>query len=466
MTINTTPILNTDSYKTSHYMMYPTECNGMSAYIESRGGRFDRTLFFGLQGTLIEYLMNCPVTMDDVLEADAVFAAHGVPFNINGWKQIVNKHGGYLPITVKAVREGSVVPTHCPIVRVEAYDEFKWLATYNEPLFLRGVWYPTTVATQSFQIRKTILKYLEKTGSPDLIDFKLHDFGARGVSSFESACIGGASHLVSFKGTDTVSALLYLRKYYGGTFAEGYSIPATEHSVITAWKRARETDAYRNMLSKVGNYPFFACVFDSYDVENAAKEIIGEQLRTKVLDCQGTLVFRPDSGNPEEITHKIIEILGSKFGFTVNEKGFRVLNKVRIIQGDGVNERTIENILAHYELYGWSADNIAFGMGGELLQSGITRDTNRWAMKLSAIRENNEWVGVKKDPITDKGKVSKEGRQMLYTSNNKFVSGVDGVLPESANNEIWTPALETVYENGKLLRTQTISEIRNLALQF
>jgi nicotinamide phosphoribosyltransferase len=360
------------------------------------------------------------------------------------------------------VPEGTVVPVKNVLATIENTDpKCYWLTTYLETALLRAVWYPTTVATQSWTIRKVILDYLEKTGDPSLIDFKLHDFGARGVSSLESAAIGGAAHLVNFMGSDTVSGVLYAREYYDAGVS-GFSIPAAEHSTITSWSRDGEVDAYRNMLTQFAKPgSIVAVVSDSYDVFNAAEKLWGEALRQQVVDSGATVVIRPDSGDPLAINQQLIEILGQKFGYTTNAKGFKVLNNVRLIQGDGVNELSIRSILGGFMAMGWSADNIAFGMGGALLQQ-IDRDTQKFAMKCSAALVNGQWIDVQKDPITDSGKKSKAGRVMLWTnSGGEYASGVTpptGWTDKGIGG--WTPALEMMYMNGKLTKDITFDEVR------
>lgn len=389
------PILNTDSYKASHYLQYPPEASAMFSYIESRGGRYDRTLFFGLQMLIKEYLCR-PIMAEMIEQAKAFFTAHGEPFNEAGWRYIVEHHGGYLPVRIRAVPEGSVVPTHNVLVTVECDDpQVFWLASYLETMLLR-VWYPITVATQSWHLRKTIRAYLEKS-SDDLtqLPFKLHDFGARGVSSAESAAIGGSAHLVSFMGSDTVLGVVAANRYYSEPMA-AFSVPAAEHSTITAWGRERETDAFRNMIAKFGKPgAIVSVVSDSYDLF-AALEAWGTDLKQAVLDSGGTLVIRPDSGDPLTIVLQTMRSLEASFGSMVNGKGRRVLNNVRVIQGDGVNPDSIEAILAAMDEAGFAADNIVFGMGGALLQQ-INRDTQRFAMKCSAIRLGDEWHDVRKD---------------------------------------------------------------------
>ena len=452
-------LLNTDSYKVSMFKQYPAGTTGVYSYIESRGGRYDSTVMFGLQAFIKEYLLE-PITQADIDVADEILTAHGEPFNREGWQYILDTHGGYLPVIIRAVPEGTVVPVKNVLATIENTDpECFWLTTYLETALLRAVWYPTTVATQSKSIKKVILDYLEKTGDPASISFKLHDFGARGVSSLESAAIGGAAHLVNFMGTDTVSGLLYAREFYNAGIA-GFSIPAAEHSTITSWGRANEVDAYRNMLKQFGREgSILAVVSDSYDIFNAASKLWGEELRDEVIASGATVVIRPDSGNPEDVCVKLVQILDKKFGSTVNDKGYRVLNNVRMIQGDGVNESTIRMILGHFLVLGYSADNIAFGMGGALLQQ-LDRDTQKFAMKCSAAKVNGEWIDVQKDPITDSGKKSKAGRVTLWESGGEYRSAVTQPTGWTDKGLGWVEVLETVFQDGKLIRDYTFDEVR------
>lgn len=443
-------ILKADSYKYSQYVQYPPGTTAVYSYIESRGGAWEKTVFYGLQIFLKEYLSK-PVTLEDIDEAEAIILAHGEPFNREGWEYIVREHQGRLPVRIKAVPEGTVIGTHNVLVTIENTDpNCFWLTSFLETALLRAVWYPTTVATNSYVSKQIILKALEKTGDPGLINFKLHDFGDRGVSSTESAGIGGSAHLVNFMGTDTVEALIYARKYYGADMA-GFSIPAMEHSTVTSWGRENEADAYRNMLKKLakpGN--IIACVSDSYDIFNACR-IWGTELKDEVINSGATVVIRPDSGDPVEVNVKCAQILDKYFGSTINQKGYKVLNNVRLIQGDGINHETIKAILDALAEAGFSADNIAFGQGGALLQR-VDRDTLKFAMKCSAAEINGNWVDVYKDPITDHGKKSKRGRVTLYKDRNgEYFSGVED-WPKSA--------LVTVFEDGVITKEYTFDEVR------
>jgi nicotinamide phosphoribosyltransferase len=444
-------ILNSDSYKYSQFNQYPENTEYVYSYIEARGGVWKETLFFGLQAFIKEYLSE-PITQADIDIADEIITSHGEPFYREGWEYILRVHAGRLPIRIKAIPEGTLVPIKNVLATIENTDpKCWWLTSFLETALLRAVWYPTTVATNSYESKKIILDYLEKTGDPSLINFKLHDFGARGVSSMESAGIGGAAHLVNFMGTDTISGILFAREYYNAGIA-GFSIPAMEHSTVTSWGKENEADAYRNMLARHGKPGSpIAFVSDSYDIYNACDKIWGGELRQAVIDSGAVVVIRPDSGEPSEVVLNCLRILDKHFGSVVNSKGFKVLNNVRVIQGDGIDHSSIRSILGVMYLAGYSADNVAFGQGGALLQA-VTRDTMNFAMKCSAAKINGEWVDVYKDPITDSGKRSKRGRVTLYQNRDgRYRSGV----------EDWEKsALVTVFENGELKNEISFEEVR------
>jgi nicotinamide phosphoribosyltransferase len=451
-------ILATDSYKHSHFLQYPPEARRISAYIESRSNSFsDELLFVGLQAFLLEYLSK-PITTADVEEADAVCTAHGIPFNRVGWQAIVQDHNGFLPIEISAVPEGSLVPSSVPLVQVENTDDrMPWLSTFIETALLRAIWYPTTVATLSGKAKKIIHAGLVISSDDPMgqLPFKLHDFGARGVSSAESAALGGLGHLVNFQGTDTMEALMAARRYYAADMA-GYSIPAAEHSTMTSWGRAREEAAYANMLTAFKTEGrLVAVVSDSYDLDHAIANIWGGTLKEAVLANGGTLVVRPDSGDPVETPVRALKILWDKFGGMVNSKGYKVLNSnVRVIQGDGMNIDSIARLVARVIESSFAIDNIAFGMGGGLLQL-VNRDTLRFAMKANAMQdEHGVWHDVSKTPATDPTKGSKAGRQAVVLENSKLVGKRLDAIGAAQN------LLQPVWRTGKLLRTQTLADLR------
>lgn len=455
-------IIDTDSYKASHYLQYPPRTTRAFFYLESRGSERDytRTVFFGLQYILKRYFAK-KFTQNEVEEAQEVITAHGLPFNYEGWSNLIKKRGGVLPLRVRAVAEGSVVPLRNVLMTVETTDdEFAWLASWFETQMMR-VWYPITVATQSYYIKRDVYRFLQETADePDAeILFKVHDFGARGVSSQETAAIGGAAHLVNFLGTDTMAALILHRDFYHAPMA-GFSIPAAEHSTITSWGRENETEAYRNMLRQFARpNSLVAVVSDSWNIYEAVEKIWGEQLRQEVIDSGATVVIRPDSGEPVEVVSRVAQILSEKFGYETNSKGFKVLKHVRIIQGDGINPDSIKAILQRLKDKGFSASNIAFGIGGSLLQK-INRDTLRFAYKCSAVIADGKLVEVYKQPITDSGKFSKRGRLDLIFRNGTYetvkLESPDQIAAEHS-------ALRTVFEDGEILVDDNLETIRQRA---
>ena len=458
-------IIGTDSYKVSHHLQYPPGTQHVYSYWESRGGLHPSTVFFGLQPLLMKYFRD-PITREEIDYAEDRFGLHFGHtnfFNRDGWNHILNRHGGYLPLRIKAVPEGTVVPVSNVMMTVENTDEVvPWLVNYEETLLCQ-LWYPTTVATISREIKKDINRFLEDTGDPAGLPFKLHDFGFRGVTSVEAAGIGGAAHLVNFMGTDTMQGTEFAYKYYGEPMA-GFSIPAAEHSTITSWGRENEYEAFRNMINQFGGHGgdgsgLYAVVSDSYDIIKAC-EAWGGELLQEVRDAPNMLVVRPDSGIPRIVVRQVIETLDKGFGHTVNAKGFKVLNGVRVIQGDGVNPEEIHSILGVLQALGWSADNLAFGMGGALLQ-GCNRDTQKFAFKASHISGTFGERDVYKDPVTDHGKVSKRGKLRLIDVPGDGLTTFAGRYDDPDLEE--ADVLQTVYEDGVFFNETTFAEVRERA---
>lgn len=303
-------------------------------------------------------------------------------------------------------------------------------------------------------MKQVIARALARSGDLSQIEFKLHDFGFRGVTCPEQAGLGGLAHLTSFLGTDTLAALQFGQRYYRAPMA-GFSIPAAEHSTITSWGRAGEVDACRNMLRQ---YPtgLVAVVSDSYDIFHSCAEIWGGVLKAEVLARDGTLVIRPDSGDPPTMVVRVLDILGEKFGSTRNVQGYRVLPpQVRVIQGDGIDFAMLEKILDVVLAAGWSADNVAFGSGGGQLQK-LNRDTQWFAFKCSSIRVGNAERDFYKKPVTDSGKISKKGRLKLV-----WVSpGPGGRFETVPFSDPRTDQLQPVFRNGELLSDVTLEEVR------
>lgn len=466
-------LLLTDSYKPTHWRQYPKGTQRVTSYLESRGGMFDSTLFYGFQIIIKRYLQGKVVTEEKIQQAKKFLDAHLGPghFNEEGWRFILDEYDGYLPITIKAVPEGTVVPTGnvMALVYNNGGEKTKWLTNYLETLLLQ-VWYPITVGTLSREIKKVFIKYMKKTTDynveeiKNIVNFMLHDFGFRGVSSVESAGIGGSAHIVNFRGSDTIPAVLMAQEYYNTDEMLSFSIPASEHSTITSWGKENEVKAFENMLD---SYPvgLRACVSDSYNILNACENLWGTQLKDKILNLDGRLVIRPDSGDPVQTLKRVFNIFWDKFGGRVNSKGYKVLDDhIRVIQGDGVNYDSIIDILNMMVSEKFSVENIVFGMGGALLQK-LDRDTQKFAFKCCSININGEEFDVQKSPLevdkygnlVESFKTSKSGNLKLILNN----LGKMETVQNSKNDD--GDLMIKIFENGRMLKEYSFQEVRERA---
>lgn len=458
-------LLLADAYKYSHYKLYTPSTTKIYSYLESRGGMFNETVFYGLQYLLKEYLEGQTFTKGNIDEAEeilnGVFGRKGV-FKRENFDYILNKYNGRLPILIKAVPEGTIVPVKNVLMTIENTDpNCFWLTNFLETLLMQ-VWYPSTVATLSREIRKTVEHYFELTAddaSKSSIDFVLNDFGFRGVSSVESAGLGGSAHLINFMGSDTVYASAFAKKYYDAKKVYGMSVPATEHSIMTLKGAVGEKEIFSHVLNA---YPdgILSCVSDSYNIFNAVGELWGREFKDKIMQRNGTLVIRPDSGDPIQTLLKVFEILFDRFGFTTNSKGYHVLPKqVRVIQGDGIDYESIQMIYKTLMAKGISAENLLLGMGGALLQK-VNRDTQKFALKCSYAEVNVKIVNVQKSPteMNEQGeliksfKTSKAGRLKLIQTE----TGLKTISEDERGEDM----LETIFENGDIKKTHTFEEIR------
>jgi nicotinamide phosphoribosyltransferase len=412
---------------------------------------------FGLQKFLNDFLAK-PITIEEVQEASKFAEQHGVPFNDEGFTYIVNELEGKWPLFICAIPEGTVVPVGTPIAAVMNTDpKCFWLTSYIETAMLRAIWYPSTVATLSKSCKDIIGKYLEETGTPELLPFKLHDFGARGASSSETASIGGMAHLVNFDGTDTMEGILCAMKHYDANMC-GFSIPASEHSTITSWGRDLEKDSYQNMIEQFGKpESIYACVSDSYNIWQAIR--MWKELEPLILEKGGTLVIRPDSGDPVNTPVTVVEECLEKFGYTKNDKGYKLLpSHIRVIQGDRIGPREVRDILSLLKYKNISADNIGFGMGGGLLQK-VDRDTLGFAMKCSAIVDSDGNVtGVSKSPIGDSTKNSLSGFiEVCIDDMGKYQTLLHKDVTKLKDSD---NVMQAVYCDGLVQKRYTLDEVR------
>jgi nicotinamide phosphoribosyltransferase len=325
---------------------------------------------------------------------------------------------------------------------------------------LSQVWYSTTVAALSREVKVNIKEYFDLTSDGGLLNFGLHDFGFRGASSWESAGIGGAAHLINFLGTDTVVAMEVAVNYYNADLnGLAFSVAATEHSVMTALGKNGEEQVVENLLNE---YPtgILSVVSDSYDIYNFVSNIVGTKFKDRILDRDGVFVVRPDSitpthPTPEEEMVWIMENLWANIGGTINSKGYKVINpKVRVLWGDGIDIDGIKKILYAVTKAGFATENIAcFGMGGGLLQK-VNRDTQRCAFKCSAQYRDGQWYDIQKNP-KDVSKASKKGKLKLIK--------VDGEFETVGENDPGEDYLKVVFYDGVLLNEVDFATIRKNA---
>lgn len=458
----------TDSYKLTHHYLYPKGTEKIYSYLESRtGAEFNKTIFYGLQYILKKYLEGSVVNEEKVLEAEKIVNQHIAPgiFNTEDWMYIVEKLDGKLPVEIKAVPEGSPVNVGNVLMTVENTDKHAyWLPNYLESLLLQ-VWYPSTIATLSAEVRKLCDFYLDVTGSSkDNLNFMLHDFGYRGASSTESSRLAGSAHLLNFSGTDTVPSLAIAENYYNTPEIQGFSVQATEHSVMTAMGPEGEMEQAINVVQNAHN-GILSIVIDSYNYKNFLENAcikghaLNDEINKFLNKAEGNkVVFRPDSGEPISTTIDCLEIIERGFGCKTTSKGYKVFDaNIGLLWGDGLNYHKIRDILFGIKAQGWAAENLIFGMGGGL-HTNVNRDTQRNAFKCSAQLRDGKWFDIFKKPL-DNSKKSKKGRfKLLKNENNEYTT-----VPIDSDGE---DQLRTVFKNGELLIDDSFTEIKNRALTY
>lgn len=426
-------ILDADSYKFGHWLQLPKGTIKAYGYGGSRGGKWP----FAVQGPVLPFLIKLQEElrcMDelDIRLADEILAKHLGPgiFNKNGWREITAL--GRLPVKIYCLEEGAVVPSGMPMFRIETEEGFAWLEGFMETCMLRDSWYGSTVATLSMSVKLAIMPFLEETcdNPEEVIKFMVHDFGYRGVSSDESAQNGSMAHSMFWMGSDTVAAIWAIKEFYQSDVCV-FSVLATEHTTTTANSDPIKRDdrgaiemavsLLESRVKETGQWQIVACVNDTFDDERHVT-LLGTEYRDRIIRSGGRFVTRCDSGDPVKNPIKICKMLLDLFGYTVNSKGYKVLpNCIRVLQGDGINEQSIREILSIAEVTGISAENFVFGMGGALLQH-CDRDWLKFAMKCSAIMVGEEIKGIFKSPKNAPDKQSISG---IVTTVRTFTGDIE-----------------------------------------
>jgi nicotinamide phosphoribosyltransferase len=484
-------ILATDAYKFSHPFAYPKYVTGMYAYQEARTKGQDIMVPVGMQMMLWKTLANA-ITQADIEEAAEFCKANGTMFNREGWELILKEHKGFIPVRIRTVPEGTPVPSGNVIVTVESADwRCAWVVSYIETFLLRGIWYPTTIATNDRALKLELKRLFVMSGANmDMLVWMINDFGARGVSASEVAEIGGMAHMVNFMGSDTIEGIRAANLYYKCAMAS-FGVPATEHSIECSFGLTKEGEEEYlkhiiQNLAKPGG--IVSIVIDGKDVFRATKRLCQPDFVKLIRECGAKVVLRPDSGDMMEIVPWILEQLAVAFGTKRNSRGFRYLDgPVGVIQGDGIDPQTARMLLSKIVVIcQWQADAIVMGSGGGLLQK-VNRDTYKFAQKSSAILvdpkieggearieraradlgislvepDGQTWIPIAKDPVTDQGKVSKAGRVSLAKNAVGEFKSYD--MDRMVLDGTWGDALVLVYENGQLFNEITLEKIRENA---
>ncbi len=453
-----------DSYKYGHYKQYPPNTKTVYSYFEAReGATYDEMVFFSLQKILKEFFVGAyRITHEDIDFVKMVIDKHLGPgvFNEAGARRIVDELEGRVPIRIKAVQEGTPVPVSNVLMTVEnTHPELGtwWVTNFVEGA-LSHVWYGSTVATLSREIKKMLAAKLAITDDEETakacLPFMLHDFGFRSVTCPEQAAIGGAAHLINFNGTDTVPGLFGAMHWYNADVV-GFSVPATEHSIMTAEGKEGEFNVVEHLLK---DYPngILSVVIDSYDYRNFIK-VCGTKFKDIIEARDGILVFRPDSGDPVSTSLEVANLIMDYFGYTINDKGYKVFNpRVKMLWGDGVNHSSIDAITDNFINHSIAISNIVFGMGGALLQQ-VHRDTMRCAFKSSYQVRDGKGFAIYKDPI-DGSKKSKKGRLALAYNYTGDIYTLENIQGEYAGD-----LMDVVFEDGLLLIERSFDSIREAA---
>lgn len=460
-------VMFADSYKYGQPPQYPDGTVYMFDYMEARGGEYPETLFFGLQYMMQRYFSK-RIKMWEVKEARDYAKLHGIAFDYKGWKKIVKKYKGRLPVKIKAVKEGSLIPTGNVLMTIESTDsDLFWVPGWLET-FLMKIWYPTTVSSKSHIVFKMIKNFMRATSDNPDPSYMYHNFGDRGSTCVEAAAIGGMAHTIPFKGTDNFNSLRYVDYFYtdDNVACSGHSINASEHSTVTSWGQdlKSELKMYSNHLETFKSDVLLACVLDSTDIFRAVDNVTSGEFKEKIESSEYPIfIQRPDSGDPLVVIKSMLEIMEkNKVAYGVNTKTLKVFNKYRIIWGDGITKETILDILNLAKEMGYAPDNFAFGSGGDLMQN-VNRDTSKFAIKCAAVgvltdatKDIFEIRDVFKDPITDPGKKSKKGQLELIKRNGTIMTVR---REELISGDI--RLLEDVWYDGHLIRFMGYGEVRD-----
>jgi nicotinamide phosphoribosyltransferase len=483
------PLLMTDGYKTSHHRMYPEGTTEVYSNFTPRSVNYmpkqaKKVVVFGVQYTIqkIEELYNenffSRPKNEVVGEAKEFLSSYlGSEYDVSHFELLHDL--GYLPIQVKSLPEGTIIDEKVPFFTVKnTHKDFFWLPNFLETMISSLLWKPLHSASLAYAYKQILVKHAMKTDADNLgfVDFQGHDFSFRGMQHPESAISSGLGFLTSFCGTDTIPCLQAAEYYYNSKDV-GFSVPASEHAVMTAYGQEDEINAFRRLMKQ---YPagILSVVSDSFDLWKVCTEFITE-LKDEILARDGKLVIRPDSGDPvdilcgidlsdaddtltsveEAVSKGVIELLWDVFGGTVNSQGYKVLDShIGAIYGDSITLERAEDICVRLEAKGFASTNVVLGIGSYSM-GYATRDSQGGAVKATHVVVNGESRDIFKDPITDDGvKKSAKGYLRVYQD----VEGVIKLKDQCTYEEEGSGLLQSIYADGEFIQKTTIGDIREL----
>jgi nicotinamide phosphoribosyltransferase len=483
----TLPLLLCDFYKTVHSEQYPKGVTKLVSYFTPRMSRLDnedKLITFGVQAFIKQYLIEYFDENFFQRDKSSVLAEYNrvLSYTLGEGtyqdEKISKLHElGYLPLEIKAIAEGTRVPVKVPMIEISnTHPEFAWLVNTIETLMSCSLWHPMLSANVGYNYRMIVNKYYDISVEEGIPRARaLGDFSMRGQESLESAIKSSAGFCLSFLNTATVPAILFLEHYYNCDCTKepvAFGAISTEHSVMcsNAAVDGDEITMLRRLLKEIYPNHSFSMVSDSYDYWNLVNHILVE-CKEEILNHNGTLLIRGDSGDPVQIITETVLRLWDIFGGTINSKGYKVLDPhIKALYGDSITPQRAEEIFEILIQNGFACNNVALGVGSFSMQcleqdgkfNPFTRDTFGIAVKATYAEMGNSPYMIYKNPKTDTGnfKKSQQGLCRVFLEKSGEISYEDGLdqytFPEDKEN-----LLETVFKDGKMIKEYSLSEIRN-----
>ena len=479
----TNPMLLIDYYKAVHAEMLPERMTKSVSYFTprmSRIGRWDKVVMFGLQGFIKTYLIDYfnreffERSFEEVVAEYQRVLDNTLGAGVYGIEKIKKLHRlGYLPIEIIALPEGTRVPMHIPMFGItNTHPDFAWLPQALESLISAESWHPMIAATVGYTYREIVNRYYGLTCDDGLEKAKaLGAFDFRGEECTDSAIKAGAGWCLSFLNTATVPVVTWLEQLYCCDCTKepvAFGSPSTEHAVMCSnfAVDGDEITFLRRLLTEIYPNTSVSVVLDSYDYWNVIENIL-PQLKEEIMNHNGCMLMRGDSGDCVEVVTKTVFKLWEEFGGTINSKGYKVLDPhVKAIYGDSITVQRCEQIYRILEENGFACSNVALGVGSFSFQcieeDGIlkpfTRDTFSSCIKATYCEIAGKPYPIFKDPKEGGFKKSQKGCCVVSEENGelRYRDELNWEEASSGGN-----LLQTVFKDGVLIKEQSLQEIRN-----